>query len=142
LFSCAVPGPPASLELLSATETSVQAAWTPPFALNDVFTDYIVAADPINTYSATNQVEPRQWIFPNSTLKAGLPDLHPGTLYNISVATHSDRATGVKISDTVWTQIGGKNVEELCRKSVKFYVQNCISACLLACSYNAITHFM
>jgi hypothetical protein len=47
-------------------------------------------------------------MFPNSTLKAGLPDLHPGTLYNISVATHFDRVTGVKISDTIWTEIGGE----------------------------------
>jgi hypothetical protein len=47
-------------------------------------------------------------MFPNSTLKAGLPDLHPGTQYNISVATYFHGITGVKISRIVWTQIGGK----------------------------------
>jgi hypothetical protein len=108
-FICTVPGPPASLKLFNATDTSVQAVWSPPVALNDVFTDYIVVANSINTYYTTNQLEPRQWMFPNSTLKAGLPDLHPGTQYNISVATHFHRVTGVKISDTIWTQIGGKH---------------------------------
>lgn len=101
-----VPGPPASLELYNATDTSVQAVWTLPVALNDVFSDYIVVANAINTFYTTNQLEPRQWVFPNSTLKAGLPDLHPGTQYNISVATYSQHVTGVNIADTIWTEIG------------------------------------
>jgi hypothetical protein len=114
----------------------VQAVWTPPAALNDVFTDYIVVANSINTYSATNQLEPRQWMFPNSTLKTGLPDLHPGTLYNISVATHSDRVTGVKISDIIWTEIGGEcgrvmsNVGQVLCAKMYF---------CLHCSFNIIT---
>ncbi|KDR15852.1 putative tyrosine-protein kinase Wsck isoform X2 [Zootermopsis nevadensis] len=110
-----VPGPPTSLKLFNATVTSVQAVWTPPAALNDVFTEYIVVADCINTYSTITQLEPRQWVFPNSTLKAGLPDLHPGSLYNISVATHSDHVTGVKVSDTIWTQIGEPEEPEVPR---------------------------
>lgn len=108
LFICTVPGPPASLQLYNATDTSVQAAWTPPIALNDVFSDYIVVAYAINTYYTTSQLEPRQWFFPNSTLKAGLLELHPGTQYNISVATYSQHVIGVTVSDTIWTQIGGK----------------------------------
>lgn len=114
MVHCAVPGPPSSLKLFNATDTSVQAVWTPPVALNDVFTDYIVVANYISTYSTINQLEPRQWIFPNSTLRAGLPDLHPGTQYNISVAAHSEKVTGVKISDTIWTQIGGKHDKIMC----------------------------
>lgn len=110
-----VPGPPASLELFNATDTSVQAVWTPPVALNDVFTDYVVVANSVNTYYTTSQLEPRQWMFPNSTLKAGLPDLHPGTLYNISVATYFRGVTGVKISHTVWTQIGEPEEPEVPR---------------------------
>jgi hypothetical protein len=101
-----VPGPPASLKLYDATDTSVQAVWTPPVALNDVFSDYIVVANAINTSYTTNQLEPRQWMFPNSSLKAGLPDLHPGTQYNISVATYSLHVIGVNISDIIWTEIG------------------------------------
>jgi hypothetical protein len=108
-LTCTVPGPPASLELYNATDTSVQAVWTLPVALNDVFSDYIVVANAINTFYTTNQLEPRQWVFPNSTLKAGLPDLHPGTQYNISVATYSQHVTGVNIADTIWTEIGGKH---------------------------------
>lgn len=104
-----VPGPPASLQLFNATDTSVQAVWTPPIALNDVFSNYIVVADAINTSCTTNQLEPRQWFFPNSTLKTGLPDLHPGTQYNMSVATYSQHVIGVNISDTIWTEIGGKH---------------------------------
>lgn len=99
----------------------MQAVWTPPAALNDVFTEYIVVADCINTYSTITQLEPRQWVFPNSTLKAGLPDLHPGSLYNISVATHSDHVTGVKVSDTIWTQIGGE-YGRLCQNLVMYFV--------------------
>jgi len=106
---CTVPGPPASLKLYDATDTSVQAVWTPPVALNDVFSDYIVVANAINTSYTTNQLEPRQWMFPNSSLKAGLPDLHPGTQYNISVATYSLHVIGVNISDIIWTEIGGKH---------------------------------
>jgi len=108
-FICTVPGPPASLELYNATDTSVQAVWIAPIALNDVFSDYIVVANAINTSYTTNQLEPRQWMFPSSTLKAGLPDLHPGTQYNISVATYSQHIIGVNISDTIWTEIGGKH---------------------------------
>jgi len=104
-----VPGPPTSLELYNATDTSVQVVWTSPIALNDVFSDYIVVANAINTSYTTNQLELRQWVFPNSTLKAGLPDLHPGTQYNISVATYSRHVIGVNISDTIWTEIGGKH---------------------------------
>jgi len=87
--------------------------WTPPIALNDVFSDYIVLANAISTSYITNQLEIRQWVFPNSTLKAGLLDLHPGTQYNISVATYSDHAIGVNMSDTIWTEIGGKHEKSM-----------------------------
>ncbi|XP_069693188.1 putative inactive tyrosine-protein kinase Wsck [Periplaneta americana] len=102
-----VPGPPASLELFNATNTSVQAVWSPPIALNDVFTDYIVVATAISTSSKSYHLESmRSWTYPNATLKTELPFLHPGTEYNISVATKSDHGIGVNISDTIWTEIG------------------------------------
>jgi hypothetical protein len=83
--------------------------WTPPIALNDVYSGYIVMANAINTSYTTNQLDTRQWLFPNSTLKTELLDLHPGTQYSISVATYSELGNGVDKSDIIWTEVGGKH---------------------------------
>ena len=105
---CIGSGPPSTLKLFNATETSVEVAWAPPAAPNDEILGYTVQANSIYTYSTTTPLTLREWNVPNSTLRTELLNLHPGTQYNISVAARCNNQLGVVISDIIWTQIGGK----------------------------------
>ncbi|XP_075219327.1 tyrosine-protein kinase Wsck [Lycorma delicatula] len=101
-----VPGPPESLEILNKSDLSVEVRWSEPQAMNGLIEQYAVSAHYLETH-AFMPLEPHLlWSYPNSTYKADLLNLHPGTLYNISVFAKSPLGDGSPKFLTVWTHIG------------------------------------
>ncbi|XP_072929608.1 putative inactive tyrosine-protein kinase Wsck [Epargyreus clarus] len=98
------PGPPMSLEVINTTETTVRIQWTKPQAYT-VITGYVIMATVLETYADFNLM-PIEWSVSNSTLFTELPNLQPGSVYNISVASANYEELGASISVKVETVIG------------------------------------
>nr|CAD7590676.1 unnamed protein product [Timema genevievae] len=110
------PGPPASLEVINITETSIQVAWTPPLAPNGEIQFYEIEAKYINTFSTFSLSPLLIWkIYSNSTgkPKAKLLNLQPGTQYNITIRANNDNGAGISKSILQWTLIGEPDTPEL-----------------------------
>ncbi|KAG7297705.1 hypothetical protein JYU34_018422 [Plutella xylostella] len=100
----AAPGPPRALRLLAATETTARVAWTAPQAHSQI-SAYLLQAVVLSTYADYTPM-PLQWSVPNTTLKSELPNLQPGSVYNISVAAVNEDEEGPNITIKVETEIG------------------------------------
>ncbi|GLG99272.1 Putative tyrosine-protein kinase Wsck [Gryllus bimaculatus] len=101
------PGPPQNLTLLNVTEKSLHIQWSTPAVTNGPLSNYLIIAEPVSTYVSSTSLGLQTWQYPSSTNKTELLNLHPGTLYNVSVAAaHSDGIAGAYISDKFWTEIG------------------------------------
>ncbi|XP_023944577.2 putative inactive tyrosine-protein kinase Wsck [Bicyclus anynana] len=98
------PGPPMSVEVLNVTETTARLRWTPPQAFTRI-TGYVIKASVLETY-ATAALLPVSWVVTNTTLTSELPNLHPGSKYNISVAATNYKEEGAIIGTIVETVIG------------------------------------
>ncbi|XP_034833976.1 putative inactive tyrosine-protein kinase Wsck [Maniola hyperantus] len=98
------PGPPMSIQVLNITETTVRLRWTPPQAFTRI-TGYVIKASVVETY-ATAALLPVAWAVPNTTLQSELPNLQPGSVYNISVAATNYKEEGASIGTVVETIIG------------------------------------
>nr|CAD7397889.1 unnamed protein product [Timema poppensis] len=110
------PGPPASLEVINITETSIQVTWTPPLATNGKIQFYEIEAKYINTFSTFSLSPLLIWkIYSNSTSKpkAKLLNLQPGTQYNISIRANNDNGAGISKSILQWTHIGEPDTPEV-----------------------------
>lgn len=95
------PGPPMSLEVINITETTVRLRWTPPQAFTRI-TGYVIKAVVLETYAVTT-LSPVTWAVSNTSLQSELPNLHPGSKYNITVAAINYKEEGVSISTTAET---------------------------------------
>ncbi|CAH0728678.1 unnamed protein product, partial [Brenthis ino] len=99
-----VPGPPMSIEIFNITETTVRVKWTAPQAFTKI-TGYIIRAIILETY-AEFILLPVEWYVSNSTFESELPNLQPGSTYNISVAATFYEEEGAKITTKFETIIG------------------------------------
>ncbi|XP_066997163.2 putative inactive tyrosine-protein kinase Wsck isoform X2 [Anabrus simplex] len=97
---------PAFLQLLNATNTSLEIAWNLPVPSKVLITNYTVTAKYVETYSLPNLVPLLKWIYPKTTTKAVLLNLHPGTRYDVVVAVVSPTGVLGQKSATYWTEIG------------------------------------
>lgn len=98
------PGPPMSLEVLNITETTVRLRWTPPQAFTRI-TGYVIKAAVLETYAIATFL-PVTWAVSNTSLQSELPNLHPGSKYNITVAATNYKEEGVSVATTAETLIG------------------------------------
>lgn len=98
------PGPPMSLEVLNITETTVRLRWTPPQAFTRI-TGYVIKAAVLETYAIATLL-PVTWAVSNTSLQSELPNLHPGSKYNITVAATNYKEEGVSVATTAETLIG------------------------------------
>ncbi|KAM3959319.1 putative inactive tyrosine-protein kinase Wsck [Aphomia sociella] len=98
------PGSPATLELLNFTETTTRLRWTAPHAFS-IITGYVVRATPVESY-ADYPLTPFEWRLSNSTYQFLLVNLHPGSVYNLSVAATNHDEEGPNIATSVTTMIG------------------------------------
>ncbi|XP_045502416.1 putative tyrosine-protein kinase Wsck [Colias croceus] len=99
-----IPGPPMSLEVSNITESTVRVQWTPPQAYSQI-TGYVIRAIIIETYADFN-IQPLEWRVQNTTLKSELPNLQPGSVYNISVAAMNFEEIGANVTVQTETLIG------------------------------------
>lgn len=98
------PGPPMSLEVLNITETTVRLRWTPPQAFTRI-TGYVIKAAVLETYAIATLL-PVTWAVSNTSQQSELPNLHPGSKYNITVAATNYKEEGVSVATTAETLIG------------------------------------
>lgn len=98
------PGPPGSIDVINATETTIRVQWTPPDAYS-LITAYIVRARVLETYADVTLL-PIEWSVSNATLKYELVNLHPGTLYEICVVAVNSQHEGPNVTAKVETVIG------------------------------------
>ncbi|XP_039298496.1 putative tyrosine-protein kinase Wsck [Nilaparvata lugens] len=101
-----VPGPPKTLNLSNTSESRIEIKWSKPVAVNEMIEDYVVSAILIETHASVSLGPNLEWNYPNSTMKADLLNLHPGTRYNISVRANSKLGMGAAKYLAVWTHIG------------------------------------
>ncbi|XP_050664331.1 putative inactive tyrosine-protein kinase Wsck [Leptidea sinapis] len=98
------PGPPMTLDVYNLTETTIRLQWTPPKAYTKI-TGYVIRAVVLETF-ADYTLLPLEWHTQNSTLQTELPNLQPGSVYNISVAAINFDEEGAAIVVTAETVIG------------------------------------
>ncbi|XP_013190945.1 putative inactive tyrosine-protein kinase Wsck [Amyelois transitella] len=98
------PGAPSSLEVLRVTETTARLQWSSPVAYT-LITGYVVRAYVTETY-ADFPLLPFEWRLSNSTFEFILPNLHPGSSYNVTVAATNHDEEGPNITSSFTTVIG------------------------------------
>ncbi|XP_059047660.1 putative inactive tyrosine-protein kinase Wsck [Achroia grisella] len=98
------PGPPTTLDVSNFTETTARLQWTIPQAYS-IITGYVVRATPLESY-ADYPLPPFEWRLSNSTYQFVLVNLHPGSLYNVSVAATNHDEEGPNVTVSVTTVIG------------------------------------
>lgn len=98
------PGPPMSIDVFNITETTMRVKWTAPQAFT-VITGYIIKAVILETY-ADFALLPVEWYVSNTTLESALPNLQPGSTYNISVSATFYEEEGPNITTKIETIIG------------------------------------
>lgn len=101
-----VPGPVKNLKVTEReTETTIKIAWNPPVMDGVPVESYEITATAVDTF-ASYRIYPMSWTVNNNSVSFELSNLTPGTRYNISVSTVSEKGTG----GTVWlgaqTEIG------------------------------------
>ena len=108
-----VPGPPASVELVSKTSRSLYVRWSPPESQNGVITEYSIQVSVNFSYHPDYKRFPFKSLkFSNLTNTASINDLLPGTLYNVSVSAGSLEGFGPVAFKMLWTEIGKPNSPE------------------------------
>ncbi|CAG9789565.1 unnamed protein product [Diatraea saccharalis] len=98
------PGPPASVDVVNATETTARVQWTAPQAYTFI-TGYVMKAIVTETY-ADVILPPLEWRLSNNTFFNELLNLQPGSTYSVSVAALNYDEEGPNITTTVTTIIG------------------------------------
>ncbi|KAG6442059.1 putative tyrosine-protein kinase Wsck [Manduca sexta] len=98
------PGPPASIDIANITETTLRLRWSSPSAYSSI-TGYVIRALVLQTY-ADFALPPLEWRMSNNTFFTELLNLHPGSVYNISVAALNYDKEGSSIMSTIETVIG------------------------------------
>lgn len=98
------PGPPTSVAISNITETTVRVRWSPPQAFMRI-DGYVIRAIIVETY-ADFVLMPLEWRVANDTLQTELPNLHPGSVYNISVAATNYEEEGPNVTTKAETIIG------------------------------------
>ncbi|CAK1547526.1 unnamed protein product [Leptosia nina] len=98
------PGQPMSLEVYNITESTIRIQWSQPQAYSRI-TGFVIWAVVLSTY-ADSMLQPIEWRVPNNTLQTQLPNLQPGSLYNISVAAMNFEEMGANITVKAETIIG------------------------------------
>lgn len=85
-------GPPINIHLLNLTESTVTLRWQHPDAQsNTSLTQYIIRAIVKNTYAKMTPL-PLEWtVQKESSAKMELVNLQPGTTYNITITSDSEK---------------------------------------------------
>lgn len=99
-----VPGPPTNISITNLTETSVHVWWQKPDAYTSL-TGYKIHSEIVFTYS-NDVLKPLDWIFSNNTFDTRLTNLHPGTVYNLTICALSSQGSGAETHAEVETIIG------------------------------------
>ncbi|XP_053684777.1 putative inactive tyrosine-protein kinase Wsck [Sabethes cyaneus] len=101
-----VAGPVKNLRLADIeTDTTIQIAWDAPVVDGVPVMEYEITASAISTH-ANYGLHPKSWTTQNSSLGFELSNLTPGTQYNITVTTLSEKGRGGTQSLTAETEIG------------------------------------
>lgn len=98
------PGPPSSIDIFNITETTIRVKWTPPEVYSAI-TGYVLRADVLETF-ADFELPPIIWSVSNTTFQYELLNLHPGSLYAISVVATNYDYKGPNITMKAETVIG------------------------------------
>uniref|UniRef100_A0A8D8CA08 Tyrosine-protein kinase Wsck n=1 Tax=Culex pipiens TaxID=7175 RepID=A0A8D8CA08_CULPI len=106
-----VAGPVKNLHLTDKeSENTIKIAWSAP-ALDGVpVLSYEIGAQALTTY-ASYRLYPMSWTVHNNTIAFELSNLTPGTRYNITVSTVSEKGTGGMQWLTAQTEIGKPDPE-------------------------------
>ena len=94
-----LPGPPATLNMISATTTSIYINWTSPVSTNGQLEEYQVSLTLLSSHHPTSgRRSPLLQRFSASADSARLGDLLPGSKYKVEVAAVSQEGVGPPIS--------------------------------------------
>ena len=94
-----LPGPPATLNMISATTTSIYINWTSPVSTNGQLDEYQVSLTLLSSHHPTyGRRSPLLQRFSASADSARLGDLLPGSKYKVEVAAVSQEGVGPPIS--------------------------------------------
>ncbi|XP_035222056.1 putative tyrosine-protein kinase Wsck, partial [Stegodyphus dumicola] len=96
------------LKISNVTETRVHVEWSSVVYPNTFIEKYQVSAYPIRSYAKMEILNRNEWTFYNSTFRSDLVQLHPGTLYNISVWAVTNNGYTDPTTKNVWTEVGGE----------------------------------
>jgi endothelial-specific receptor tyrosine kinase len=111
-----VPGPPTSLKLEKATETSLLIKWSSPEeGPKDFITDYHIQVYVNFSYDPSHNsrtFSPKHIQLSNTSTMTTILGLHPGSLYNVTVAAASKDGIGKSKEDLYWTEIGRPDVPQ------------------------------
>ncbi|XP_026482492.1 putative tyrosine-protein kinase Wsck [Ctenocephalides felis] len=97
-------GPPELLTVHNATETKMKLSWRSPRKSVPI-TGYTVTASALKSNSEY-PLEPISWTYSNKTFTTELLNLHPGTIYNISVRADFHQMEGESTYTQAETLIG------------------------------------
>ncbi|XP_058463988.1 putative inactive tyrosine-protein kinase Wsck [Malaya genurostris] len=101
-----VAGPVTNLRLAQIEADSyIEIAWDPPVADGVAVEEYEISATAISTF-ANYGLYPMTWTAHNSSLNFELSNLTPGTRYNITITTLSEKGRGGMTSFVAETEIG------------------------------------
>lgn len=99
-----LPGPPSDIQITNVTETTLRVLWKEPEA-HGIITGYKVRSEVKHSF-ADYVPQELQWLFSENTSHAQLVNLHPGTLYNITISALSKEGPGIATNSEVETDIG------------------------------------
>ena len=94
-----LPGPPTTLNMISATTTSIYINWTSPISTNGQLDEYQVSLTLLSSHHPTSgRRSPLLQRFSASADSARLGDLLPGSKYKLEVSAVSQEGVGPSIS--------------------------------------------
>lgn len=102
-----IAGPVTNVQFRNITENSFSISWIPPDS-SILLDHYKIRADVLKTFSTRPLINP-EWTLGKYERSFDLPDLHPGTQYNVtilSVSEDGESLGGGSISLVQWTEIG------------------------------------
>uniref|UniRef100_T1IQU4 Dol-P-Glc:Glc(2)Man(9)GlcNAc(2)-PP-Dol alpha-1,2-glucosyltransferase n=1 Tax=Strigamia maritima TaxID=126957 RepID=T1IQU4_STRMM len=102
-----IPSPVMNLVNTSATDTSIQIRWSLPENINGGVKMFKLTAQILSTFDKnSDEITPKEWMFPNTTFKGSINGLIPATKYNLSIQPLNDFGDGPFTTGVYWTEVG------------------------------------
>lgn len=105
-------GPITSVKFKNVTEDTIAVAWMPPES-KSLLDHYLIRAEVLETFS-TRQLLDTEWVVSREERQFDLIGLHPGTRYNITIASVGESGLSPdsgSISLVQWTEVGTPDQE-------------------------------